>query len=205
MTDTTDATVVRRIMVFGASGAGSSTLAHRMADRTGLPAHYMDEISWRPGYVFRSVGEKNRITARIYAEDAWIFEGDHFENCHIRAARADLLIWVDIAYPVRAWRIVKRSYRFSGKVRPFMSEGCIDRFGTRTLGQLWLAWQQRSHHRRQVKNVIAQFGPSRPIIHLKDYRQVEAFVVACRRPEGAGPGLIVDGACVVKGDPALLA
>lgn len=40
---------MRRVLVIGASGAGKSTFAARMGQRTGLPVIHLDREYWQPG------------------------------------------------------------------------------------------------------------------------------------------------------------
>ncbi|MES1164128.1 MAG: isopentenyl transferase family protein [Verrucomicrobiota bacterium] len=40
---------MKRVAVFGNTGAGKSTLARRLADLTGIPLFPLDLIQWLPG------------------------------------------------------------------------------------------------------------------------------------------------------------
>jgi adenylate kinase family enzyme len=39
-----------RVLVIGISGAGKSTFAQALADKTGLPLIHLDKEFWRPGW-----------------------------------------------------------------------------------------------------------------------------------------------------------
>lgn len=120
--------MVERIMIFGGAGSGKSTLAHTLGKISGLPVVHMDTIYWLPNWTMRSREEIGQITTKIADGDKWIFEGNHSETMAYRAARADMLIFLDISTPRRLWRILCRTFRHYGKSRPDMAPGCVEQF-----------------------------------------------------------------------------
>ncbi|MEO0544195.1 MAG: AAA family ATPase [Pseudomonadota bacterium] len=119
---------MQRIMIIGSPGSGKSTLARTLGERLDLPVFYMDkEIHWLPGWVARPEEEKPSIVARIVANEKWVFEGSHSKTYQLRAARADVLIWLDVPISLRLYRIVWRAVRDRGHVRSDMHEDCPER------------------------------------------------------------------------------
>ena len=41
---------MERILIIGCGGAGKSTLARRLGEKTGLPVVHLDKLYWRPGW-----------------------------------------------------------------------------------------------------------------------------------------------------------
>lgn len=118
----------KRVMIIGSAGSGKSTLARLLATRLNLPAYHMDkEVYWLPGWVERDRDDQVSQVARIAANDAWVFEGNSSSTFHIREARADLLIWLDMPLPLRFWRITRRAIMQNGQTRVDMAEGCPER------------------------------------------------------------------------------
>jgi adenylate kinase family enzyme len=35
-----------RVLIYGVTGSGKTTLAQKVADRTGLPFHSVDDLTW---------------------------------------------------------------------------------------------------------------------------------------------------------------
>ena len=41
---------MERVMIIGCGGAGKSTLARKLGEKTGLPVVHLDQIWWAPGH-----------------------------------------------------------------------------------------------------------------------------------------------------------
>ena len=119
---------MRRIMIIGSAGSGKSTAARLLGARLDLPVFHMDrEVFWLPGWVERDKAEQVRQIEQIVAKDAWVFEGNNSKTFHLREARADMLIWLDVPLWLRVIRVVRRSLRQQGKARSDMADGCEER------------------------------------------------------------------------------
>lgn len=182
-------TLCTRVMILGGSGAGKSHLALRLAALAGLPSVHMDELSWRPGFVHRSTAELDRMTREIHARDHWIIEGGHYETCLERARRAHLLICLDVPPLVQACRIVLRSLRHHGRVRPCMAEGCPELFGSHTIEALRYARRSHAFHQDRIRDVLQGAAPTLGIRRFRTGFQVNRFLSRCR-PAPAGPGFL---------------
>lgn len=118
---------MRRVMVVGGPGSGKSTFARALSAKTGLPVFHMDLIHWLPGWVERPSAEKSRLTKKVHAKEAWIFEGGHSATYPERIAMADTLIWLDLPLALRLWRVLRRWAQYRGQTRPDLPENCPER------------------------------------------------------------------------------
>jgi adenylate kinase family enzyme len=66
--------VADRILIYGVTGSGKTTLASQIAGRTGTPWHSVDDLTWEPGWVGVSVEEQRRRIAAICAGQWWILD-----------------------------------------------------------------------------------------------------------------------------------
>ena len=41
----------RRVLIYGVTGSGKTTLAARLSELSGLTWHSVDDLSWEPGWV----------------------------------------------------------------------------------------------------------------------------------------------------------
>lgn len=178
---------VKRVMILGGSGAGKTHLTMKLSEQFRLPRHHVDQLSWQPGFIHRTAEELDVLTRRIHADRYWVLEGGHYETGHDRAQRAQLLIWVDPRTIVQTWRVVQRSWRYHGKVRPGMGEGCQEWFGKRTVEAVTYARASRDFHRERALDIIANAPPSLNVLHLRTARHVRSFLRRTRAlPDGPG-------------------
>ncbi len=187
-----------RIMIVGGPGSGKSWLAGELHRISGLPVWHMDQIHWLPGWVERDRQEKDLLTRRVHARPDWIFEGGHSRTYRERAARADVLIWLDLPFWLRARRVLARSWRHAGRVRPDMAEGCPEEWGRQTTQFLRFMWRTRETSRLAIRRCLDTAPDGLRVVHLTRAADTQAFLDACRATDGAA-GLILPGTAVGKG------
>jgi adenylate kinase family enzyme len=175
---------MKRVMIVGGPGSGKSTLAEKLGAKTGLPVFYMDHIHWNPGWVERTKDEKNTLTREIHAKDAWIFEGNHSSTFHERVARADTLIWLDLALWLRVIRVLRRTVIYLGRSRPDLPENCNERLGMQTIEFLQFIWRTRQSGRAKVQRILDSAPSHLAIHHLKTPIDVQRFLVGIGQKGG---------------------
>lgn len=164
---------MQRIMILGQPGAGKSWLARELGARTGLPVIHMDCIHWQAGWVERPLAEKLQLARAAEATPAWIFEGGLSATYDSRAARADLVIWLDLPLALRLWRVIRRSLLWWGRSRPDLPAGC--REDPRNLPEfLRFIWRSRHSSARRIAAVTPP--PDVPFLRLRSRRAVAAFL-----------------------------
>lgn len=115
-------------MIIGSAGSGKSTAARLIGEKLGLPVFHMDrEVYWLPGWVELSQEDRVRQVEWLVAKDAWVFEGSYSSTFHLREARADMVIWLQIPLAQRLFRVIRRSITQRGKARPDMADGCVEK------------------------------------------------------------------------------
>jgi adenylate kinase family enzyme len=90
---------VERVLILGSPGAGKSTLARRLAERTGLPVIHLDAEYWQPGWVEPEPAAWAGTVSRLVERPRWIMDGNYGGTRAIRIAAADTAIYLD--YPPR--------------------------------------------------------------------------------------------------------
>ncbi|WP_133064983.1 AAA family ATPase [Flavimaricola marinus] len=159
-------------MVIGAPGSGKSTLARNLGAVTGLPVHHMDHIHHMPGWVERPKAEKLTMARAVEKSPEWIFEGGLSETYDSRAARADLVVFLDLGVVTRLWRVMKRIWRYYGTVRPDMSPGCPEQFAPEFL---WWIVTTATKNRARDAAFIAGL-PAEKTLTLRNQTQIDALV-----------------------------
>jgi adenylate kinase family enzyme len=128
---------VRRVLVIGPGGAGKSTLAARIAERTGLPLIHLDACYWRAGWVETPAAEWDAAVARLTAGEAWVMDGNYGGTLDARLSACDTVIFLDLPRLVCLWGIVSRWLRWRGRTRPDMTAGCPERMTWEFVRWVW--------------------------------------------------------------------
>ena len=118
-----------RIVIFGFSGGGKSTLASKMGEILGIEPTHMDALHWLPGWVESSAEYKCERLSEVLECDRWIIDGNYRRiYWKERLDAADTVIFVDVNRFVCFYQAWKRSCIYKGKTRPDMGEGCMEKF-----------------------------------------------------------------------------
>lgn len=152
-------------MVIGQPGAGKSTLAMKLGERTGLPVVHLDKIHWMPGWVERPLSEKIPLIRAEEEKERWIIEGGLSSTWDTRLERADMLVWIDVALTRRLWRVLWRSWRFRGKSRPDLTEGCPEQFSRETVDFFWFILRTWRPGKRRMARVFAAYPKPKKRLH----------------------------------------
>jgi adenylate kinase family enzyme len=99
----------RRIIVYGVTGSGKSFAAERIAARLGLPAFYVDELTWLPGWVQVEDARQREIFGEIAAGDAWVLDSAYGKWLDVVLTRADLVVGLDYPRWFSLQRLVRRT------------------------------------------------------------------------------------------------
>lgn len=119
---------MRRIMVIGPCGAGKSTASAIISDRLSLPLYHLDKLHWKAGWVEGSREQLRAELAPILAQDRWLIDGNYGSTMAQRLAHADQVLYLDYSIPLCFWRALKRVWKYRGRARPDMADGCPERF-----------------------------------------------------------------------------
>ncbi len=107
-----------RVNLVGSSGSGKSTLGRALAEALGHPIVEIDDLFWGPNWTPQS--DETFLPALAAALEApqWVLDGNYDRTRALKWARATLVIWVDLPYPVVLWQVFTRTLKRSlGGVR----------------------------------------------------------------------------------------
>lgn len=100
-----------RILVYGVTGSGKTVLAAQIAERTGLPWHSVDELTWEPGWVVVPLEQQRRRIERICAGQRWILDTAYSQWIDLPLARVELIVALDYPRWVSLVRLLRRCVR----------------------------------------------------------------------------------------------
>ena len=163
---------MERIILVGCGGAGKSTLARAMGERTCLPVVHLDQIFWRENWQSIPREEFDQLLQVELEKPRWIIDGDYGRTLPLRLKYCDTAIFLD--YP--RWQcvagVLKRIISSHGRTRPDMAQGCKERFDWEFL--TWV-WNWRKNKRQGILEAFAQAEGVRIII-LKSRREGRKFL-----------------------------
>ncbi len=160
-----------RIVIFGSSGGGKSTLAQKIARILGVRYVSMDrEVFWLPGWVSRPRPEQREIIARIVNEDRWIIDGNNPRTLDLRLPRADVILWVRVSRWLCLWSIFKRGIVYRGRTRPDMAPGCQEQWPDREF--ISYVWNFERDDVPEFMEGIRLHGTDVPLVELRSRAQM---------------------------------
>ncbi|WP_424969915.1 hypothetical protein [Dinoroseobacter sp. S76] len=156
----------QRVLVFGVSGGGKSTLSAAIEREYGLPHISIDrDIRWLPGWQVRDRAEQRKLTEGFVAQDRWVIDGTTVSTFDLRVPRADLAIWVRVSRARALWQLTKRVWRSYGQVRPDMAEGCPEQLPDREF-LTWI-WTFEAKQSPKIRASLDRYGPDLPLVTLR--------------------------------------
>jgi adenylate kinase family enzyme len=168
---------MRRVVVVGSGGSGKSTFARDLGRVTRLPVIHLDQEYWRAGWEETPKDEWERRVAKLLAGASWIMDGNFGGTREMRMRAADTIIFLDLPTHVCLYRILKRTFRYYGRSRPDMAEGCSERLDLEFIG--WV-WNYRRRSRQRLMRELDGVKEKRVII-LRNRRQVREFIASQER------------------------
>lgn len=140
----------RRILIYGVTGSGKTTLAARLSAAAGLPWHSVDDLTWDPGWMeVPAQTQRERISA-ICALDEWILDTAYAKWLDIPLSSADLVVALD--YP--RWISLQRlSRRTIARIldRRLICNGNRESLWTLLSKDSIILWHFRSFHRKRQR------------------------------------------------------
>jgi len=167
--------MMRKVIVIGSGGAGKSTFAARLGERTGLPVIHLDALFWRAGWQETPRDEWGARVDELLKRDEWIMDGNYGGTMDRRLAACDTVIFLDFLRTLCLWRVVKRRMRFRGRTRPDMAEGCQERLNLEFVR--WI-WTYPRANRPGVLKKLSELGEGQRVIVLRSPREARRFLEA---------------------------
>ncbi|MCK0111724.1 adenylate kinase [Ornithinimicrobium sp. F0845] len=192
-----------RILVYGVTGSGKTTLARRIGEVTGLPWHSVDdEIGWLPGWTERPVEDQRRIAEQICAGEEWVLDTAYGKWIDVPLARVELIVALEYPRWVSLQRLLRRTVS-RAVTRQEMCNGNTESWRQVVSRDSIVVWHFRSWARkrerirqwvadpRTVLERAAAGGPvaeraAPQVVHLRSARQTQAWLATLDRSETLG-------------------
>jgi adenylate kinase family enzyme len=163
-----------KLLLIGCGGAGKSTLARRIAERTGLPPIHLDALYWAPGWQAMPRAQWHGLVKDLLRRPAWIMDGNYGDTLALRLAACDAVVFLDVAPWRCLLRVVARRLRFHGRRRPDMGPGCNERL------EMAFVWYVLAYRRTRRPGILirldAACGQGKAVFVLRTGQDIASFL-----------------------------
>jgi adenylate kinase family enzyme len=175
--------VANRILVYGVTGSGKTTMARHIAERTGLPWHSVDDLTWEPGWTPVPEDEQRRRIAAICAGERWILDTAYGVWREIPLARAELIVALDYPRRVSLGRLLWRTLRRSVDRKPICN-GNIETIRLAFSRDSIIAWHFRSFASKRARiRAWAADPPGAAVVRLTSPGAARRWLATLRDSE----------------------
>ena len=163
---------MKKVLIIGSGGAGKSTFAKRLSEKTGLEVIHLDQLYWQPNWVETPKDEWQETVKKIIKSDKWILDGNFGGTMEMRVEACDTVIFLEMPRTVCVYRILKRVAKYRNKTRPDMAKGCNEKFDFKFFG--WI-WNFKQITKPRIEKLLKKFQHEKTIVRLKSKREIEKF------------------------------
>ncbi|UCB42942.1 MAG: hypothetical protein JSV77_10940 [Dehalococcoidales bacterium] len=172
----------RRVVVYGTTGSGKTTVAARIARCLGVPHVELDAIFWLPDWTEKPREEfRAEVSALLkrYPE-GWVCDGNYSALRELTLPQADAVVWLRLPFRVTFWRLLKRTVSRGWTKEPLWGtnrESLLQAFFSRDSLLLYAITGQR-RHRRGISQSLKAVLHQAKVYELRSAREVEAFLAS---------------------------
>ena len=164
---------MKRIALIGPGGAGKSTLARQIGEKTGLPVIHLDSLYWHEGWTETPKDVWKQTVQDLARREAWVMDGNYGGTMDIRLAAADVIVFLDLPPALCLLRVLRRQIRYRDRSRPDMALGCPEKLDPTFLK--WI-WNYRRDRRPEILERMRRHGEGKMLCHLTSAAQVRRFL-----------------------------
>jgi len=173
---------MKRVAIFGNTGAGKSTLAKRLAEITALPLYPIDLIQFPAGYRPDETDggkisheEFLEVHAGLLKQDRWIIDGFcRVASAWERFAAADTLVYIDLPLTTHYWWVTKRFIKgLFGNPEGWPHNSPM---WSSTLNSYRVVWRCHRRLTPRYRQLVAEATTSKRVHHLTSRAAMKAFL-----------------------------
>lgn len=160
-------------MIIGNCGAGKSTLARQLHEKTGIELIHLDQEYFYPNWQEPTKNDWEKTVQQLVQKPNWIIDGNYGGTMEMRLNVADKIIFLDRSRWRCLYRVIKRIIVNYGKPRPDSAEGCNERFDWEFLVY---TFHFNDVKRPKILERLSKLPSTKEIIILKSNKAIESFV-----------------------------
>lgn len=165
-----------RILVYGVTGSGKTTLARQISERTGLPWHEMDQLTFEPGWITVPLAEQRRRVEAICAEPRWILDTAYSNWLDLVLPRVELIVALDYPRWLSLARLLRRTFARAADKR-LVCNGNQESFRQALSRESIVLWHFKSFLRKRARiRGWAAEPPGARVVVLRSPRATERWL-----------------------------
>jgi adenylate kinase family enzyme len=170
----------RRVLIYGVTGSGKTTLAARLAAATGIAWHSVDDLTWEPGWVEVPGEEQRRRIGQICEQPEWILDTAYGKWLDLPLAHALLIIALDYPRWFSLQRLIRRSViRVVG--RRAVCNGNRESWRGLFARDSIIVWHVKSFHRKRQRIRQWSSDPTMPpVLRFTSSRETDVWLNGLR-------------------------
>lgn len=171
---------MKKVAVFGNTGAGKSTTSKQVAELTGLPLHVLDKVKFKPGGEEVPHQQYLSVHNQILAEPEWVIDGfGCLESTWQRLDEADTLIYIDLPIAVHFLWVTKRFIKGLFKQpQGWPQDTPLIKSTITSYRVLWLCHKKLTPAYRRF---VAKAADNKTVYHLRSKTEIADFLESIKQ------------------------
>lgn len=162
-----------KIMIIGCCGAGKSTLARQLHQKTGIELIHLDQAYFYPNWQEPTKKDWEKTVKQLIQKSSWIIDGNYGGTMEVRLHEADKIIFLNRSRWLCLYRVIKRIILNYGKTRPDSAKGCNERFDWNFLVY---TFHFNDIKRPKILARLAKLPTTKEIIILESDKATKSFI-----------------------------
>ena len=170
----------RRIVVYGPTGSGKTTIARDIARSINVPHVELDAVFWMPEWEEKSLEQfRHDVSAVLDVNtDGWVCDGNYGRVRDLTLPLADTVVWLRLPFWLVFWLLLKRTITRAWKKDILWDtnrESWRQSFLSRDSLFLYVIKNWRRYTRKMSQD-LKEITHQASVIELRSLREIEVFL-----------------------------
>ncbi|MBS1713097.1 MAG: adenylate kinase [Armatimonadetes bacterium] len=171
----------RRILVYGVCGSGKTTLARRLSERSGIPWHSVDDLTWEAEWTPVGPDVQRERIGNIVSGTEWILDTAYGAWLDVPLSRVELIVGLDYPRWFSFARLLRRAVVRAIDHSP-VCNGNVESWRNMASKDSILVWHFKSFRRKRARiRQWASDGTGPSVLVFRSHRECERWLGSLER------------------------